>query len=96
MLERAEVTGQFPARRSLYDDTRLRKALPIPPESARALIERALPRPVTPVYSQLSSILQIHLHRALTRQMSPEEALQAAADSMRRLLATAGLAKEGS
>src|SRR5688572_15054175 len=96
MLERAEVTGQFPARRSLYDDPRLRAALPIPPENARAIIERALPRPATPVYSQLSGILQIHLHRALTRQTAPEEALHAAADSMSRLLATAGLAKAGS
>ncbi len=28
-----------------------------------------VPRPVTPVYTQLSEILQIHLHRALTRQI---------------------------
>jgi multiple sugar transport system substrate-binding protein len=96
MLERAQVTGQFPSRRSVYGDPRLRDALPIPPESAREIIERALPRPTTPVYSQLSGILQIQLHRALTRQASPDEALHAAADSMRRLLATAGLAKEGS
>ena len=30
-----------------------------------------MPRPVTPVYSELSEILQISLHRALTRQQEP-------------------------
>src|SRR5690606_22792513 len=62
MIERAQVAGQFPARRSVYDDPRLREALPVPPERAREIIDTAVPRPVTPVYSQLSSILQIHLH----------------------------------
>ena len=38
---------------------------------ALAIIERAVPRPVTPVYSELSEILQIALHRALTRQQEP-------------------------
>ena len=52
------------------------------------IIERAVPRPVTPVYSQLSEILQISLHRALTRQQEPREALQDAAAAMRALLAT--------
>ena len=46
-----------------------------------------MPRPVTPVYSQLSAILQIALHRALTRQQEPRAALQDAAGAMRALLA---------
>ena len=96
MLERAQVAGQFPSRRSVYSDPRLREALPIAPDRAREIIERGVPRPATPVYSQLSGILQIHLHRVLTRQEEPEQALNAAADSMRRLLATAGLRKEAS
>jgi multiple sugar transport system substrate-binding protein len=95
MLERAEATGQFPSRRSLYADARLARALPIPPDVARQIVESALPRPATPVYSQLSGLLQIHLHRALTRQASPEEALHTAAEQMRRILAAAGLSKEG-
>jgi multiple sugar transport system substrate-binding protein len=96
MIELAQVAGQFPSRRSVYDDPRLREALPIAPDRAREIIERAVPRPVTPVYSQLSGILQIHLHRVLTRQEEPGAGLNAAAESMRRLLATAGLRKEAS
>src|SRR5690606_11027963 len=34
MLERAEIVGQFPARRSVYDDPRLATALPVPPAEA--------------------------------------------------------------
>jgi multiple sugar transport system substrate-binding protein len=91
MLERAAAAGQFPARRSVYDDPALASALPIPPAQARAIVERAVPRPVTPVYTQLSGILQIHVHRALTRQEAPAAALSAAATEMRALLQFFGL-----
>jgi multiple sugar transport system substrate-binding protein len=91
MVERARVAGQFPARRSVYEDERLAGALPMTPVVARQLIEQAVLRPTTPVYTQLSGILQVHLHRALTRQEEPDAALSQAAREMRRLLTTAGL-----
>jgi multiple sugar transport system substrate-binding protein len=93
MLERAQVAGQFPARRSVYRDPRLADALPVSPDRAREIIDRAVARPATPVYSQLSGILQIHLHRALSRQVEPQQALDAAADAMRRLLASVRLGR---
>jgi multiple sugar transport system substrate-binding protein len=96
MLERAAAAGQFPARRSVYDDPALASALPIPPAQARAIIEHAVPRPVTPVYTQLSGILQIHLHRALTRQEGPAAALSAAAAEVRTLLHSFGMEKASS
>jgi multiple sugar transport system substrate-binding protein len=96
MLERARVAGQFPARRSLYTDDRLGTTLPMSPSAARQLIESAIPRPVTPVYTELSGVLQIHLHRALTRQEEPAVALSLAAAEMRALLARVGLAREAS
>ena len=87
MIERARIAGQYPTRPALYETRELADALTIPPASALAVIERAVPRPVTPVYSQLSEILQISLHRALTRQQEPGAALQEAAEAMRALLA---------
>ena len=91
MIERARVVGQFPSRRSAYSSGALEGALGIPAADARRLVEAAEPRPVTPVYTQLSEILQIRLHRVLTRQQEPRPALEEAARAMRALLARVGL-----
>jgi multiple sugar transport system substrate-binding protein len=93
MLERAAGVGQHPTRTALYDDPRFAEALGQDIAPLREIVERARPRPVTPVYTQLSEILQIQLHRALTGQAEPREALEKAADQMRRLLRTVGLAE---
>jgi multiple sugar transport system substrate-binding protein len=86
MLERARVAGSFPPRRSLYDSTALDSALGVPAASARAVLEHATPRPVTPIYSQLSDLLQVHLHRALTGQSEPADAMRDAAREMNALV----------
>jgi multiple sugar transport system substrate-binding protein len=91
MLERARVAGYLPARPSLYDTAELSEALGLDARRARAIVDRAVPRPVTPLYSQLSEILQVHLHRALTRQQEPRGALADAAEAMRGAIARAGL-----
>ncbi|MBD3335619.1 MAG: extracellular solute-binding protein [Candidatus Eisenbacteria bacterium] len=86
MLERARAVGQFPARKSLYASGRLDGVLPVPADDARRVIEAATPRPVTPVYTELSQTLQVWLHRALTNQVAPEEALEKAAEEMAAVL----------
>jgi multiple sugar transport system substrate-binding protein len=91
MLERARVAAQFPPRRSLYDGAALASALPVAPDEARRLLDAAVARPVTPVYTELSELLQVQLHRALSGQSSPDAALRAAAADMRALLARSGL-----
>ena len=91
LIERAHATGQFPARPSLYAADTLADALPVPPDDARRIIDKAIPRPVTPVYTELSGELQIHLHRALTDQEQPDEALALAAGQLRAILNRAGL-----
>jgi len=70
----------------LYDDPRLTAALDVPPADARRAIESATPRPVIPIWTQLSELLQIQLHRALARQTSPEDALRNAAREMNALI----------
>jgi multiple sugar transport system substrate-binding protein len=91
MRERAQVVGQFPTRTAVYQDPDLASGLAIPPATVRRIIEYAVPRPVTPIYTQLSEILQIHLHRALTRQADPAASLAQAQREMQRLLDRVGL-----
>jgi multiple sugar transport system substrate-binding protein len=83
--------GQFPTRPAVYDDPELASGLAIPPASVRRIVEHAVPRPVSPVYTQLSEILQINLHRALTRQSEPAAALARAQAEMQRVLNRVGL-----
>jgi multiple sugar transport system substrate-binding protein len=95
MLERARLAAQLPARRSIHDSSALAQALPMPIEQIRGLLDAAVPRPVTPVYSELSEILQVRLHRALSGQQIPEAALRDAAREIRALLVRSGLGPEG-
>ena len=85
MLDRSRLSG-YPPRPALYDDQRLADILPIPLSLARSIVERAVPRPATPIYSQLSELLQIDLHRALSGQVPPDRALHDAARAMNALI----------
>ena len=85
MLERSRLGG-YPPRRALYDDPRLAGVIPIPVALARSIVERAAARPATPIYSQLSELLQIDLHRALSGQVAPDQALHEAARAMNALV----------
>ena len=93
MLERAQAVGQYPTRPALYHDQRLRSAIAIPLDDARRAIESATPRPVTPIYTELSEILQIELHRALVRQAEPQDALNSAAKRIEALIERTGMRK---
>jgi multiple sugar transport system substrate-binding protein len=93
MLERAQAVGQYPTRSALYNDPRMSGAIAISPDNARRAIESATPRPVTPIYTELSEILQIELHRALVRQAEPREALDAAAAKINALIERTGMRK---
>jgi multiple sugar transport system substrate-binding protein len=91
LLERAQAVGEYPPRPSMYGDRALADALQVPPEDARRVIDRAVARPTTPVYTELSELLQVSLHRALTGQQAPRAALDEAARSMQALLDQTGL-----
>jgi multiple sugar transport system substrate-binding protein len=92
MRERARLAAQLPARRSVYSDLRRDDVLPAPIADLEQLLDAAVARPATPVYSELSELLQVQVHRALSGQKTPEAALRDAAKEMRDLLARSGLA----
>lgn len=79
------ATGYVPSRRSLFTDPKIiskyshySQLLP--------LVENAVLRPPIAQYAQASDILQRYLSAAFTGRMSPERAMQAAANETRRLL----------
>ena len=83
-MVRAVRVGQYPPRRSLYrEGSALQGRLAIPLAEIRQVIGRARARPVTPVYSELSGLLQVRLHEALSGQRDPAEALSRAARERR-------------
>ena len=94
MLERARVVGQLPTRRALYEGDALADGLSMPLADVARALNAAVPRPVTPVYSELSELLQVHVHRALSGQEQPVDALRLAAGEIRTLLARSGLERE--
>jgi hypothetical protein len=69
----------------------LEDAMSLPIPAVRQALDAAVARPVTPVYSELSEVLQVHVHRALTRQEDPSRALHDAAQEIRQLFARTGL-----
>ncbi|HKH47135.1 MAG TPA: ABC transporter substrate-binding protein [Thermoanaerobaculia bacterium] len=93
MLERAEAVGQYPARRSVWSSPRLAAALQVPPDQVLRIVESAAARPATPIWTELSDVLQIWLHRSLAGQAGPEAALREAAREMERVIERSGLRK---
>lgn len=66
--------GRAPTLKALYDDAEIKEASPLfaNPEFKKVL-ENAVSRPVTPIYQELSDIMQIELSKALTGEQTAEE-----------------------
>jgi multiple sugar transport system substrate-binding protein len=77
LKRRAQVLGMLPPVKSLYDDPDLQAQFPYL-KRLKEVFFNARPRPITPLYSFISQILQVHFSRALTRQETPKEALEKA------------------
>lgn len=77
--------GYLPTRRSLYTDAEIVSRFGYFPEMLTVL-EQAVLRPPVAQYAQASDILQRYLSATLTDRISPERAMQAAAEETRRLL----------
>jgi multiple sugar transport system substrate-binding protein len=74
-----------PSRRSLFQDAEILERYPHY-EQLLQVAETTVPRPPVGQYAQLSDILQRYLSAAITDQMTPEAAMNAAAGETRRVL----------
>lgn len=78
-------TGYVPSREALFNDPQIVAKYPYYPQLLTVVKSAAL-RPPIAQYAQASDILQRYLSSALTNEMSPQQAMQAAANETRRLL----------
>ena len=76
-----------PAIASAYDKPEVKKALPFAAELKQA-ISQAKPRPVSPVYPQISAAIYKNVNEALSGGVSPEEALKKGQSQMDQALKT--------
>ena len=79
------ATGYLPTRRSLYTDPEVVAKYSHFP-AMLTVLDNAVLRPPISQYAPASDILQRYLSAAITKRLTPEKAMQKAADETRRLL----------
>ncbi|HEY9299751.1 MAG TPA: ABC transporter substrate-binding protein, partial [Phormidium sp.] len=79
------TAGYVPSRRELFTDPEIVAKYSYFPQLLK-VVDTAVLRPPIAQYAQASDILQRYLSGALTGRMSPEDAMESAAEETRRLL----------
>ena len=74
----------LPARRSLYDDADILKKNPFF-GMITGVLENAVPRPQSPFYAEISSVIQVEVQNALRGEKSPVQALSDAEKEMNKI-----------
>jgi multiple sugar transport system substrate-binding protein len=78
--------GSFtPALSSVYNDADVRTKQPLFTK-LQPILQNSLPRPVSPVYTDLSNLIQVNVHQALTKQVTPAAALSALQSQLQTLV----------
>jgi multiple sugar transport system substrate-binding protein len=76
-----------PATNAAYDVPSVRKAIGLPDE-IKAAVGAAQPRPVSPVYPQISQAIYNNVNDALAGRQTPQDAMKKANDAIDKALAT--------
>src|SRR5918998_327527 len=74
-----------PTRRSLYEDQEILNKIPVARLGKEAIIENAEPRPVSPVYSDMSLEMAEQFNAALGGDVSPEQAAQTLQNNLQQI-----------
>ena len=81
--------GYTPTKQSVFDDPKLLQESPILADFGKAL-KVVKPRPQTPLYAQISDVLQRQLSGILTREQTPQQGMDLAAVNTDQILISAG------
>jgi multiple sugar transport system substrate-binding protein len=76
-----------PVLTATYDEPSVKEAIPYAAELEQA-VEQASPRPVSPVYPQISEAIYENVNAALSGDVSPEEALAKGQEQIERALSS--------
>jgi multiple sugar transport system substrate-binding protein len=76
-----------PTLTAVYDDPQVKKAMPFATE-LRTAVQQAQPRPVSPVYTQISEAIYKNVYSALQGNTAPNAALQKASSAVDKALTT--------
>ena len=80
------IKGSFtPALNSVYSDPDVMAKQPLFTKLA-PILQNSLPRPVSPVYTDLSNLIQVNIHQALAKQVTPAAALSALQSQLQALV----------
>jgi multiple sugar transport system substrate-binding protein len=86
-IEYAAKNSLAPVLTAVYDDPAVKKAQPFAAELLEA-VQNGKPRPVSPVYPQISQAIYKNVADALSAKATPEAALEKAHGEIEKALAT--------
>jgi multiple sugar transport system substrate-binding protein len=77
--------SKLPTRRALYEDPEILEKAPVARLGKEAIVENSQPRPVSPVYSDVSLELGEQFNRSLKGDVSPEQAVKTLQDELQSI-----------
>ncbi len=84
------INGYTPTKKIVFKDKELKRTAPL-----ITVLEKALsiskPRPQTPLYAQISNVLQTQLSTILTNQITPEKGMALAHEKSQKIISSASI-----
>ena len=80
------IRSRLPTRRALYEDPEILEKVPVARLGKEAIIENSRPRPVSPVYSDVSLKLAEQFNNVLRGATSPKEVVKTLQSELQQII----------
>ncbi len=78
--------SRLPTRQSLYDDQEILEKVPVAKLGKEVIIDNTRPRPVSPVYSDMSLELAKQFNASLAGEVPPDQAVSMLQSELERIV----------